>query len=205
MMQNKETKKKPVIGITGGIGCGKSEVMALLQEHFGAAVLLTDLIAHDLMKPGEVNYREICHAFGEEILCDDKTIDRKKLGALVFSEKEKLNLLNSITHPNVMIETRRRIEEYQKQEKYQLICLESALLFDTPLAEECDQIWYIYASEEIRIQRLMEGRGYTKEHCLRVIHKQLSEHDFRKRADVIIDNSGTVEDTYGQIQRILAK
>lgn len=205
MMQNKEMGKKPVIGITGGIGCGKSEVMTLLQEHFGAAVLLTDLIAHDLMKPGEINYREICHAFGEEILCDDKTIDRKKLGALVFSDKEKLNLLNSITHPNVMIETRRRIEKCQQQKQYQMTCLESALLFDTPLAEECDQIWYIYASEEIRIQRLMKGRGYTKDHCLRVIRKQLSEQDFRKRADVIIDNSGTVEDTYAQIQRILGK
>lgn len=191
--------EKKVIGITGGIGCGKSVVMSLLKEKYHGAVLLTDLIAHDLMEPGQANYNAILDRFGKSILGAKEKIDRKKLGEIVFGNPDKLALLNSITHPNVLKETKRRIEAEKANPDIKVVCLESALLFNTPLEKFCDTIWYIYAREEVRIQRLMDGRGYTREHCLSVMEKQLSEKEFRQKADVIIDNSGTVEMTDKQI------
>lgn len=194
---------KKVIGITGGIGCGKSVVMSLLEEKYKAAVLLSDLIAHDLMKPGEANYKAILETFGESLAGENGEIDRKQLGSIVFGNPEKLAVLNSITHPNVIKETQRRIELNSQKDEIDFICLESALLFDTELASLCDEIWYIYANEETRIERLIEGRGYTREHCLTVMGKQMQEDEFRRKSDHVIDNSGTVEETEKQIIEIL--
>lgn len=201
-MPNKRMGKqvnKKVIGITGGIGCGKSVVMSLLEEKYKAAVLLSDLIAHDLMKPGEANYKAILETFGEFLAGEDGEIDRKKLGSIVFSDPEQLRILNSITHPNVIKETQRRIELNSQKDEIDFICLESALLLDTELVSLCDEIWYIYANEETRIERLIEGRGYTREHCLEVMEKQMPEDEFRRKSDHVIDNSGTVEETEKQI------
>ena len=94
--------KKQVIGITGGIGCGKSVVMDILEKEYGAAVILADTVGHDLMKPGEVNYNRIIDYFGTDILSNDGAIDRKKLGAIVFGNQENLEALNQITHPNII-------------------------------------------------------------------------------------------------------
>jgi dephospho-CoA kinase len=200
-MKTENQTEKKVIGITGGIGCGKSVVMSLLEEKYHGAVLLTDLIAHDLMEPGAANYEAIVNHFGTEILGEDKKIDRKKLGAIVFANPDQLARLNSITHPNVIKETKRRIEQEKARPEIAVVGLESALLFDTPLEDFCDVIWYIYADKEVRIQRLIEGRGYTREHCLSVMEKQLSEEVFRQKSDVVIDNSGTVEETQAQMER----
>lgn len=194
-------KKKKIIGITGGIGSGKSVVMSLLEEKCNACVLLTDLIAHDLMKVGEVNYNSILENFGTEILDDNKEIDRKKLGAIVFQDAEKLALLSSITHPNVVAETKKRANEALMDDAYQMVCIESALLFDTDLPAFCDETWYIYANQEVRIERLMAGRGYTREHCLSVIGKQKSEEIYKAQADVVVDNSGTIEETWQEISK----
>ncbi|MDO4556779.1 MAG: dephospho-CoA kinase, partial [Lachnospiraceae bacterium] len=190
--------ERTVIGITGGIGSGKSVVMDYLCNEYGAVVFLTDQIAHDLMVPGKSNYNGIVEAFGETILKEDKTIDRKKLGAIVFDNQEKLSLLNQITHPGVLRETSRRIEN-AKQAGCTLICLESALLFDTKLYEMCNQTWYIYADQEVRIKRLIEGRGYTREYCEEVMKKQPAENRYKEKADVVIDNSGSIFETSLQI------
>lgn len=194
-------KEKKIIGITGGIGSGKSVVMSLLEDRCKAAVLLTDLIAHDLMKVGEANYNGILEAFGTEILDEHREIDRKKLGNIVFQDAEKLALLSSITHPNVVAETKKRAQKALEDAAYEMVCIESALLFDTDLPEFCHETWYIYADREIRIDRLMEGRGYTREHCLSVIGKQKDETSYKEQADLVIDNSGTVEETWNQIAK----
>ena len=195
--------KKQVIGITGGIGSGKSVVMSILEEKYKACVLLTDLIAHDLMKPGAANYNGIVKEFGTEILAENGEIDRKKLGAVVFNNAKKLALLSSITHPNVIVETKNRIDAAMENPDYDMVCMESALLFDTTLPELCDQTWYVYANEEVRIERLIAGRGYTREYCLTVMGKQKKVADDMEKADVIIDNSGAVEDTAAEIEIIL--
>ncbi len=195
--------KKQVIGITGGIGCGKSVVMDILEKEYGAAVILADTVGHDLMKPGEVNYNGIIDYFGTDILSNDGTIDRKKLGAIVFGNQENLEALNQITHPNIIGEIKRRIDCSLSNPSIPFVCLESAILLDTNLHELCDSIWYIYAREDVRIERLIAGRGYTKEYCKSVMAKQVNESLYREKSDVIIDNSGSVEETKEQLRAVL--
>lgn len=195
--------KKKVIGITGGIGCGKSVVMELFKQEYGATVLLADTVGHELMEPGGVNYEGILARFGKEILREDGQIDRKKLGDCVFSDDSKLELLNQITHQNIIEEIKRRIQTGLNDPNIPFVCLESAILLTTDLANLCDEIWYVYAREEVRIQRLIAGRGYTEEYCKSVMEKQTSEEFYQKRADVILDNSGSVEETKQKLAQLL--
>lgn len=194
---------KKVIGITGGIGCGKSVVMDLLQQEYGAAVLLADTVGHELMEPGKINYEGILSKFGKEILNEDGQIDRKKLGACVFSDDSKLELLNQITHQNIIEEIKQRIQLGINDPKIPFVCLESAILLTTDLEKLCDEIWYVYAREEVRIQRLIAGRGYTEEYCKSVMEKQTPEAFYRERADVILDNSGNVDETKQKLAQLL--
>lgn len=194
---------KKVIGITGGIGCGKSVVMDLLQQEYGAAVLLADTVGHELMEPGKINYEGILSKFGKEILNEDGQIDRKKLGACVFSDDSKLELLNQITHQNIIEEIKQRIQLGINDPKIPFVCLESAILLTTDLEKLCDEIWYVYAREEVRIQRLIAGRGYTEEYCKSVMEKQTPEAFYRERADVILDNSGNVDETKRKLAQLL--
>ena len=110
MKQNKEQNNMKVVGITGGVGSGKSVVMNILKEKYGAEVILADLVAHDLMEPGQQNYLDIVEAFGEGILAQDKTIDRPALAKVVFGNQKRLARLNAITHPNVKKEIFHRID-----------------------------------------------------------------------------------------------
>ena len=194
---------KQVIGITGGIGCGKSVVMDLLEKEHGAAVILADTVGHDLMKPGAINYNGILERFGTDILLENGEIDRKKLGALVFGNQDNLNALNQITHPNIINEIQSRIDTYLKDDAVSFVCLESAILFDTGLDKLCDTTWYVYANEKVRIERLMAGRGYTEEYCKTVMAKQTGEDVYREKSDIVIDNSGSIDDTRMQLKEIL--
>lgn len=196
--------RKQVIGITGGIGCGKSAVMDILEKEYGAAVILADRVGHELMKPGAVNYNNIVACFGNEILDENGIINRKLLGTIVFGDKEKLTALNQITHPNIIKEIKRRIDTEVSDPDVSFVCLESAILLDTNLYQLCDTIWYIYANEESRIERLMAGRGYTEEYCKTVMAKQEKESAYREKATVIIDNSGCIEESREQVRRILS-
>lgn len=195
--------KKQVIGITGGIGCGKSVVMDILEKEYGAAVILADTVGHDLMKPGEINYNGIIEHFGKEILSRNGEIDRKKLGAIVFGNQDNLTALNQITHPNIIKEILDRINMYLSKPDIPFVCLESAILLDTELHKLCDTVWYVYAREEVRIERLIAGRGYTEEYCKSVMAKQKDEAVYREKSDAIIDNSGSVEETKAQLIQIL--
>jgi len=195
--------QKQVIGITGGIGCGKSVVMDILKKEYGAAVILADTVGHDLMKPGAMNYNGILKHFGNEILAEDGQIDRKKLGAIVFSNQDHLTALNEITHPNIIKEIQNRIQSYLLNPDVPFVCLESAILLDTDLYKLCDKIMYVYADETVRIERLMAGRGYTKDYCKTVMAKQKDEGVYREKSHYVIDNSGSVEDTKLRIKEIL--
>lgn len=204
MTQNR-TKRKKVIGVTGGVGSGKSVVMNLLKEEFSAAVILADLVGHDLMEPGGVSYRQIVKSFGPEILKKDGRIDRGILSAIVFSDPEKLAVLNEITHPNIRREIIRRIELFQREEEVSFIAVEAALLIEEGYEELFDEMWYIYAEPEIRIQRLMDGRGYTKEKSVSIMARQLSDEEFRCHCDRVIDNSKDVIHTKSQIREVLCQ
>lgn len=201
MKQNK--KYIPAIGITGGVGSGKSVVMDLLEKEFGAAVILADLVAHDLMEPGAISYRQIVNEFGTEILNKDGQIDRPSLSRIVFGQPEKLQILNAITHPNVKQEIMSRIAQFREEGKVPFIAVEAALLIEEGYDDLLDALWYVYVDEEIRIQRLKEGRGYSEEKSRSIMQQQLKEETFRNRCSCVIDNNGDVESVRKQLKAIL--
>lgn len=186
-----------VLGITGGVGSGKSEVLNYLREAYGAVVCQMDETAKRLQEKGTGCFRKIAEAFGPEIIGADGELDRKKLGARVFSDSEQLRLLNSIVHPEVLRSVSADIRKHT-EEGTPLYVVEAALLPDVG-GELCDEIWYIYASEEVRRERLKASRHYSDEKITDMIASQPSEETFRRACTAVIDNSGTFENTERQI------
>lgn len=186
-----------VLGITGGVGSGKSEVLNYLREAYGAVVCQMDETAKRLQEKGTGCFRKIAEAFGPEIIGADGELDRKKLGARVFSDPEQLRLLNSIVHPEVLRSVSADIRKHT-EEGTPLYVVEAALLPDVG-GELCDEIWYIYASEEVRRERLKASRHYSDEKITDMIASQPSEETFRRACTAVIDNSGTFENTERQI------
>lgn len=186
-----------VLGITGGVGSGKSLVLEYLKEEYGAYICQMDETAKELQKSGTECFREIVRHFGTEIVGSDGELDRAKLGGIVFAEEEKLKKLNEIVHPAVLEHVRRDIEE-KAGTGVKLYVVEAAVLTDV-FRDLSDELWYIYVREEIRRERLKASRGYTDERITRMIASQPAEEVFRETCDVVIDNSGDFEETKRQI------
>lgn len=203
-----------VIGVTGGVGAGKSTVLEILEKEYGAFLIVADEVAKELMEPGEASYEAVRKAFGDGILEAEgeteapealRPIDRKKLAALVFEDDEKLLLLNSLTHPLVRIRIEALIRTQYEKDADALIVLEAALLIETGYRDILDTLWVVDADPEVRIQRLMKDRGYSREKCLSVMDNQLSREEFANEADEVIDNSGSFEDAERQIAEIFQR
>lgn len=186
------------IGITGGVGAGKSTVLDFLKTHCQAYVLQADLIGHQVMEPGERCYDAVVGLFGENVLKSDKTIDRRRVSDVVFSHKELLEKLNGIIHPAVKEYIREKLEQERKNGRA-LCVVEAALLLEDNYQEFCDQVWYIHTDKEIRIRRLAESRGYSREKAESIIRSQAPEEFFRAHADYIIENNGDLGRTREQI------
>lgn len=188
-----------IIGITGGVGSGKSRVLSYIEETFQAVICQADHVAWDLQKPGEMCYKEIVAHFGSGILNQDETINRKSLGQIVFADAQALLRLNAITHPAVKEEIKRRIKEENKKGTM-LFVLEAALLIEEHYDEICDELWYIYTDEQIRRERLKESRQYSDEKIDAIMASQLPEEEFRGRCQKIINNNGMFEETCVQLE-----
>lgn len=186
-----------VVGITGGVGSGKSRVLEYLETAYGAVVCQMDETARKLQRKGTRCFERITETFGPEILNEDGELDRAALGNAVFSDEEKLRQLNAIVHPEVIREVRRRIQTCGAA-GCRLFVVEAALLPDVG-RELCDELWYIYADEPVRRRRLMESRGYSDEKITQMIASQPQEIRFRETCGIVIDNSGDFEDTKRQI------
>ncbi|ESL04436.1 dephospho-CoA kinase [Catonella morbi ATCC 51271] len=191
-----------VIGITGGIGSGKSVVTSLLRDKFDAAVIDTDTIGHEVMEIGKSAYKKVVEIFGNKVIAEDGSIDRKKLGSLVFDNRELLCKLNDIIHPAVEAEVDKRIAEFT-QKKYKYIALETALLIKVRYNRKCDKVWFVYADKDIRLKRLYDNRGIDKGKAGKIFESQNTEEEFRQIADDVIDNSGSEAETEIQIKNIL--
>ena len=191
-----------VIGITGGVGSGKSVIMNLLKEEYNAYLLFSDNVAHELMQVGGINYKVIIDAF-PEVKNEDGSINRQKLGTIVFHDEKKLQKLNEITHPNVIKELQNRMEKIKKENKYSFIALEAALLIEDEYDILYDELWYVYADREVRIKRLEEGRGYTREKSISMIESQRPEKDFLEKCNKKIDNSFSLDKTKKELKNLL--
>ena len=188
-----------IIGITGGVGAGKSTVLDYLREQFHAYVIQADQVGHQVMEPGEICYSQVIALFGEHILKKDKTIDRKAVSDVVFGNEEKLKKLNGIIHPAVRQSILEEIQ-FQKEKKTAIVVVEAALLLEEHYEKFCDKVWYVHTDREIRISRLMENRGYSREKSESIISSQAPDEYFAKHADYIIRNNGDIKDTWLQVE-----
>ena len=189
-----------VLGLTGGVGAGKSRILELFSHDYGAQVIQADLVARKLEDPGQPGLTGLVSLFGTGILQKDGTLDRKGCADRIFGNPEALKRVNALIHPLTWNEIKRQIRESSAE----LIVVEAAL-FDERSREVCQYLLYVDTQDEIRIQRLMENRGYSREKCLDIMKNQADRNDFLKLADFVIDNSGSLEESRLQIRRILKK
>lgn len=192
-----------LIGITGGVGSGKSQVLSFIKEHYLCRIYLTDEVAHILQQKGQVCYEEIVRLLGEDILGADGEIDRKTMAAKIFAEEELLEKVNEIVHPKVEEYIREKIKEAQERGDVELFFIEAALLIEAGYGHIVDEMWYIYTREDVRRERLKESRGYSEEKISQIMVSQLSEEEFRANCDFVIDNSGRLEETHLAIKQKL--
>lgn len=191
-----------IIGITGGIGSGKTAVLSIFKEEYGAFIMEADALAHKLMEPGERSYTDIVDTFGVDILGADKAIDRAKLGAIVFDDPDKLEKLNQITHPNVKNAILESINK-QKESGCELYILEAALLIQDGYLSICDEMWFVYADVEVRIDRLCRYRRFSREKALSVIRSQEPDSYYETNCTKKIDNSGDIEELRNHIKNAM--
>lgn len=192
---------KRVIGITGGIGAGKSEVLSLLQSEVHADIILADTVAHELMEPGKLAYERIIEQFGTDFLMPDGTINRKRFAESLFCHPEMLEQVDGIVHPLVKEEIRRRVNA----SKAEWVAVEAALLIEENYQGDiCEELWYVYSPREERIRRLMEHRGYTREKCESIMKNQLSDEAFRQACNQTIENTGGRDQLLRELNRVIS-
>jgi dephospho-CoA kinase len=187
-----------IIGLTGGIASGKSTISNFLSD-LGAVIIDGDATAHRLMEPTQPGWEDIVREFGPDILNADRTIDRIKLGAIVFNNREKLRLLNQITHPRIISEIQDELQRLRHTRPDAVLVLDIPLLFEGHMDKLCDQVWVVWVSKETQVERLMERNWLTREEALKRISAQMSLDEKARRADVVIDNNGILAETLSQV------
>jgi len=181
-----------VIGLTGGIGSGKSTVSRFLEE-MGAVLLDADKVGHEAYQPNTDTFKEVVAAFGEEIINSDGEIDRKKLGGIVFSNPEMLTKLNQIMHPRMFDMMKERIEQFHQQ-GVRVVVLEAAILIEAGWTPLVDEVWVTVASVSEVVSRAVKRTGLPEEQIRARIRSQLSNEQRTKNADVVIINDGSLDD-----------
>lgn len=193
------------IGITGGVGAGKSQVLSYIEENYNCKVIRADEVAHLLEEPGHKCYERIVAFLGTDILQEDKTIDKRKMAAAIFTDEKKLTAINEILHPEVKRYILEQIQHEREKQEIDFLFVEAALLIEEHYDEILDEIWYIHADTEVRSKRLKESRQYSAEKIADIMGKQLSEEEFRKHCSVVIVNDGDLAVTYKQIDEIMGE
>ena len=193
------------IGITGGVGAGKSQVLTYIEENYNCKVIRADEVAHLLEEPGHKCYERIVAFLGTDILQEDKTIDKRKMAAAIFTDEKKLTAINEILHPEVKRYILEQIQHEREKQEIAFLFVEAALLIEEHYDEILDEIWYIHADTEVRSKRLMESRQYSAEKIADIMGKQLSEEEFRKHCSVVIVNDGDLAVTYKQIDEVMGE
>ncbi|MGI6731324.1 MAG: dephospho-CoA kinase [Anaerovoracaceae bacterium] len=207
-----------VIGLTGGIGSGKTTVSDYLIS-LGYHVLDADKIAREIVEPGSDALIELVSVFGNEILLNDGSLNRKKLGKIVFSDPEKRKLLNKLMHTRILQIIRDKILQFQEDmedapvvvdslgllPRNKVIFIDAPLLYETGLDKEASKVWVVDVDDEARINRIMERDGLSREDVKNRIASQMTRAEKNERADEILDNSGERQALYEQIDQLLKK
>ena len=189
-----------VIGVTGGVGSGKSAVLNYIEAHFDARIVKADEVGHMLMMPWGKCFEPVVKLFGDWVVREDGSLDRQAIAQIVFKDPEMLKKLNAIIHPEVKKYIVREIERSRKEET-EFFFIEAALLLEEKYDEICDEILYIYCEKEVRIERLRRDRGYSDERIRQVMENQLSDEEYEAHCDFQLYNDEDVAHTYLQIER----
>ena len=193
-----------LIGLTGGIACGKSTVSAMLVKH-NALLVDADQVARDVVEPGEPALLQIAEEFGSNVLNSDGSLNRKQLGAIVFSDSDKLRQLEQITHPAIRARMLHSIELYKQQQPEALIVADIPLLYETNQVHLYEGILVVYIPRELQIERLMNRNKISKEEAEARIALQMDIEEKKRRADWVIDNSSTLESTEQQVVSLIKR
>jgi dephospho-CoA kinase len=186
-----------VIGLTGGIGSGKSTVSRILAE-LGAVVMDADKVGHQAYQPGTETWKDVVAAFGKEVVAADGSIDRRKLGAIVFGDPEALKRLNQIVHPRMYDMMAEQIEEY-RQQGVNVVVLDAAILIEANWTPLVDEVWVTVASEPTVVRRVRERTGLPEEQIRSRIRSQLSNEERKKQASVVISNDGGLHELRAKV------
>lgn len=192
-----------IVGLTGGIASGKSTVSSYLKEK-AYVIVDADLIARKVVTRGSEGLVKLVDEFTEDILNDDKSLNRKKLGAIVFNDPVKLEILNSILHPLIKGEILSSFENH-KSSGQELIIFDCPLLFESGYESLCDETWLVSIKYETQIKRLIVRDNIDKVHASKIIKSQMTLDEKAKRANVIIDNEASIVDLYKLIDELLEK
>ncbi len=193
-----------VVGLTGSMASGKSTVASRLKE-LGAHIIDADAIGHMIIEKGRPAWKEIVEEFGTGILLKDGSIDRKKLGEVVFRDREKLERLNAITHPRILEEIERRIALIEKSSPRAIIVIDAALLIEAGFHRRADIIVVVTATEEQKIQRAMKKFSLTEDAVRRRLLAQMRQEEKLSYADFVIDNSRSLEETIREVENLYRK
>ena len=202
MKQNKlRSGETNIIGITGGVGAGKSAVLSYIEENYNARVIYSDNVANDIKKKGYPAYDELLSLLGDGILDDAGEIDKKKMAAAIFGNEKLLSSVNNILHPAVNTFIINIIDNEREKKELDFVFVEAALLIENGYKNFVDELWYVYADEATRRKRLKESRHYSDDKIDKIFGSQLDDKTFRENADFVIDNSGTLEEATMQIDK----
>ncbi|MGL5260370.1 MAG: dephospho-CoA kinase [Lachnospiraceae bacterium] len=194
-----------VIGITGGVGAGKTSILTYLSEHYNCKIILADKVAHLLQKKGNICYDKLLEFFGTSILDEDQEIDRVRLADLIFKDKEIVAKINHIVHPEVKREILSIIEVERSKRQVDAVFLEAALLIEAGYVEYLDELWYIFSEKEIRKNRIIKERNYSEKKVNEIMDKQLSEEEFKQHCNVCINNSFEPSKTFQSVDKQMSR
>lgn len=192
-----------IIGLTGSIGTGKSTIAKKIQE-LHIPIVDADVIAREVVERGKDAYNKIVATFGEQILQDDKTLDRKALGKIVFSDEAKRKQLNDIIHPAIRAEMLRQRDNYV-EEGYPCVVMDIPLLYESRLTHYVDKVIVVSVAEKVQLERLMKRDDSSEAEAKQRVNSQIPVAEKAKKADAVIDNNGTKEASYEQLREILQK
>lgn len=189
-----------LIGLTGGIASGKSTISKMLKE-LGAEVIDADLVAREVIQPRSAAWREMVEAFGKGILNDDRTINRRRLGSLVFPDPKAVERLNAITHPRILKRIQERVEEARRR-GVRVLVIDAPLLIEAGMVPMVDEVWVVKVDPDTQITRLMARDHFTFQEALNRLNSQMPLEEKLKYAHRVIDNKGTPEETRAEVTRI---
>jgi len=193
-----------IVGLTGGIASGKSLVARIFKD-LGAHVIDADRIVHDLLTPGQQAWEEVTSYFGSDIQRPDKTIDRRKLGEIVFNDSAKREWLNRCLHPKVFEVYVSQVKHLSDRKVDAVVVLDAALLIETGYDRKMDKVVVVYADEECQLRRLMDRDGFSRDQATARIRSQMPLSEKRLHADYVIDNCGSREETERQAKEVFVR